>query len=776
MKRISMFAVSFVLAAFLLCGSLCASALSFNGATSASGDGSSTTSSNGGYAVPAMLTSNSNRAVGYRFSVIDKNGNVMKSAYDLFRYKTRTTYNINYAGYYKFNSKYPKTYLKANYSGLSVTTSDIGINCTHDSDWGLDLPELTTGLRSWSTDARIGTVLSMVWGISISTLESKHWAVLVEPIFPVKLQSVYHSLTVTEIAVYGASKFGLSSDGNASSNANSFGFIATYTNRHLPNSLRLESAAAGMTAAAESSSRMTFNNIITKGYGCAILYGSYLNLPDQYYLDVNGLLDGTNSSTVSGYGTFDVYINGSRVANDVDDYNQKINAGSTYEIKDIRAASGHTYNGLASGSNAISGTVKSALNVRLNFTTNTYAFDITGFFDNEFSDDLRLLGTCDVYINGKKVADDVKDYTTPVKYGSTYTVTDIKALDGMEYSGYLTDELKEMRNPKSGQLGSVGSALSGPVAGFVHDRLKREKTADIVIIAPNAPYKEGTQVISSCWVVNPSGYDFVPDDDLVVTLTVKKSGGAQIFKKTKSVVVPKRDKNICYFKWTVPEGLGGSKVNVKFTVLYGTNWYFEDVGEFDTVPYERFTTPDTQFEKSAPENFSVSAPASREFLYGEWWEYFYENNAFIKKDFSVGADVQTRETVITEQDINAFKSGYCFGIQATDEVWIISGYDSITGDMYTDVQSETAGFPEFGYRLGEGFCKTLIKGENGFEFADSDYGKKHFVPLYYPDGIYRISIIKSDLWTPAGMLSSRSLCRQLKIVGSLYDDWFVTHK
>ena len=273
MRKVLIFAVSFVLAAFLFCSGICASALTFNGATSASGDGSSTTASTGGYAVPSMLTSNSNRAVGYRFSVIDRNGNVMKSAYDLFRYKTYTTYNVFYAGYYKFNSKYPKTYLKANYASLSVTTSNTTASCAHDSDIGLEFPELTTGLRSWSTDARIGTVLSAVWGISIGTLESNHWAVLVEPIFPVKLQSVYHSLTVTEIAVYGAAKFGLSSNGNASKNSNSFGFIANYTNRYLPNSLRLESTAAGMDAASEASSRITFSNIISKGYGAAILYG-----------------------------------------------------------------------------------------------------------------------------------------------------------------------------------------------------------------------------------------------------------------------------------------------------------------------------------------------------------------------------------------------------------------------------------------------------------------------------------------------------------------------
>ena len=47
-------------------------ALTFNGSGSAAGDGSSTTNSRGGYAIPDMLANNSNRAVGYRFTVMQR--------------------------------------------------------------------------------------------------------------------------------------------------------------------------------------------------------------------------------------------------------------------------------------------------------------------------------------------------------------------------------------------------------------------------------------------------------------------------------------------------------------------------------------------------------------------------------------------------------------------------------------------------------------------------------------------------------------------------------
>ena len=89
-------------------------ALTFNGTSSAGGDGSSTTASTGGYAVPDMLVNNSNRAVGYRFTVIDASGNAAGACKDVYRAATKNADNRNYLTFYKFDAKYPKTYLRAN--------------------------------------------------------------------------------------------------------------------------------------------------------------------------------------------------------------------------------------------------------------------------------------------------------------------------------------------------------------------------------------------------------------------------------------------------------------------------------------------------------------------------------------------------------------------------------------------------------------------------------------------------------------------------------------
>jgi uncharacterized protein YjdB len=85
-------------------------------------------------------------------------------------------------------------------------------------------------------------------------------------------------------------------------------------------------------------------------------------------LDMNGYLDGTSSGGLGKYGTADIYINGTRVADDVADYCQKSPAGSKYEIKDVRAKAGYVYNGVQSGS--LTGTIGTErVNVALSFST-----------------------------------------------------------------------------------------------------------------------------------------------------------------------------------------------------------------------------------------------------------------------------------------------------------------------------------------------------------------------------------------------------------------------
>lgn len=120
--------------------------------------------------------------------------------------------------------------------------------------------------------------------------------------------------------------------------------------------------------------KWTYSNIEKcgkpSGYGCCILYkvdASKL-ITQGAYLDLNGMLDGSSANNIEGFGTADVYINGTLVENDCTDYYAKWPAGTRYEIKDIRAKSGKVYAGVYSGS--VSGTIQtSRINVVLSFNT-----------------------------------------------------------------------------------------------------------------------------------------------------------------------------------------------------------------------------------------------------------------------------------------------------------------------------------------------------------------------------------------------------------------------
>ncbi len=83
--------------------------------------------------------------------------------------------------------------------------------------------------------------------------------------------------------------------------------------------------------------------------------GVVLNFATQGHLVVEGNLDGIVDSSIEHYGTFDVYINGQLDASNCTDYHKQWPDGTTYEIRNIKAASGKNYDGTAK----FSGTIRS---------------------------------------------------------------------------------------------------------------------------------------------------------------------------------------------------------------------------------------------------------------------------------------------------------------------------------------------------------------------------------------------------------------------------------
>lgn len=265
-KIIRLFSCVLVIAATACLSCISASALSWDG-SSTGGGGNTTPAGPNGYAI----RTDGDNCIGYRFSVVDKNGNTKNGAViDVFR---NTTYgNMEYSSAYKFNTKYNKKQL-INNQNYGFSTSKNTTNCYKEANMGFanSLPA-PSGMSSWQNDGRNLNPILRTLGINnIPDLKNGD-KVIVEPLYDVRLESVYHALTVTEIAIYGKHILGASSNGGSSSNSGSWGFISSYTNKYYPNELYTQDGQGLWSGVSALSSRATFYTIINSGYGVGIAY------------------------------------------------------------------------------------------------------------------------------------------------------------------------------------------------------------------------------------------------------------------------------------------------------------------------------------------------------------------------------------------------------------------------------------------------------------------------------------------------------------------------
>lgn len=256
------------LALFTLISASCLSAyaLSWDGSSTGGGGNSGYAGANG-YAI----RTDGDNCIGYRFSTIDKNGNTKNDAViDVFR--NTSNGNTAYGSNHQFNAKYNKKQLIAN-QNYGFSTSKNTTDCYKETSIGFasDLPQ-PSGMNAWQNDGRnLEPILKKLGIAGIAALKNGD-KILVEPLYDVRLESIYHALTVTEIALYGKHILGADSNGGSSPTPESWGFISNYTNRHYPNALYTPDGQGLWDGVGTLSSRATFRTIINKGYGVGIAY------------------------------------------------------------------------------------------------------------------------------------------------------------------------------------------------------------------------------------------------------------------------------------------------------------------------------------------------------------------------------------------------------------------------------------------------------------------------------------------------------------------------
>ena len=219
----------------------------------------------------AIATDTWDNCVGYRFSLVDKTGaNKVTKVIDVIR-DSHFGRHVLYAADRFTVQRNKKQLIALQNSGFS--TSHTYVNCYKEQDYAFatSLPD-PSGMGTWQNNTtNLNVVLSLLGAGNIYSLKNGD-KILVEPIFDVRLESVYHAVTVTEIALYGKHILGSESDGGSSSQSESWGFITNFVNKHYPNALFTPDGQGLWEGVSASSSRIKFKNIINKGYGVGIAY------------------------------------------------------------------------------------------------------------------------------------------------------------------------------------------------------------------------------------------------------------------------------------------------------------------------------------------------------------------------------------------------------------------------------------------------------------------------------------------------------------------------
>lgn len=285
-------------------------------------------------------------------------------------------------------------------------------------------------------------------------------------------------------------------------------------------------------------------------------------------------------------------------------------------------------------------------------------------------------------------------------------------------------------------------------------------------------YRTDTDVYFSCDI---AALDYInPDNPGYVYFTVTDQTGAQTTLTYSDFSSPVIGVQRAYVPFHIPNVTGDLTVTITSSdnVICDTNEIIATV-----VSSEENTPPDPSLDMSIAVGRVL--PAFSESKRHEWntyssWknesgEWVYEEHiysAILTNTFKLTPDSNAKTAVGS-----TLRSGY--GVNAEIKS-VISANDSVF-----PVQNVYCTFPEFDY---EDYSRKLeIVSEdaltNTWQFRVNPYShsnsRAHYIPPAYPDGLYTVQAIVRDAWTPIGELKG-SVIAEVNIIGSLYDDWYIT--
>lgn len=174
--------------------------------------------------------------------------------------------------------------------------------------------------------------------------------------------------------------------------------------------------------------------------------GAYA-IPTKVDFDVNAMLDDVLMTNLGNCGTFDLYIDGTLVAQNAKDFNGSYYPGTKYKITNIQTNAGYTFNGVGKQywGNYVSGPLEGEIlshttKVCLSFSTGTpqipyMDFDVNAMLDGTLMTSLWPCGNMDVYINGQLMSQGVTDFNGSYPVGTPYAVTNVQTNPGYIFNG-----------------------------------------------------------------------------------------------------------------------------------------------------------------------------------------------------------------------------------------------------------------------------------------------------------------------------------------------------